>query len=325
MTKLLKKYLQYAHAGPAEQKHILESIPAKKAHYHDGKPETVRELLLSTAIESTTLVQTEMYNTVLEGAEPFKCMREAIPIFRTTAGTLRVPKGETGTYASIVAEGAEIPNLDQDYGSTDFTIYKYGVRPLITQEMVDRGLYDVIELEARKAGMRIENALNTESMSVILENTGNSADVGNTSATTATLLANVAKAIGENQTDGFMGDTLILHPACYGSILGAFTGLAATSVGETAVRAGQIPTLLGMRVFVCSVTDTSSTYTWGWGVDGYVGGMVLDSRNAGAIAMERDIYVDRYQDPIRDLVGLSVKARFGYNYLHANASCRIVD
>lgn len=319
--ELFANMLRLTAAGPHEKNEILENIPEKLGCNHDGKKTTVKNLLLSTSIESTTLINTEFYQTVMEGAEPMKCMRNAIPTFRTNAGVLRVPLGETGTYAPKVAEGAEILTDTQDYDSRDFTVYKYGTKPMISQELIDRSMYDVIALEVAKAGARCENVLNQASLSVILENSGNSSDCGGSGATPLKFLA---AAQGENTADGFTGDTAILFPTCYAAVVGSLTGTPYGGLADQATRTGTIPNVLGMSTAVCGITDTSATYTWGWGTDNYIGALVLDSRNAGAIAMEKDITVDKQIDVVRQVVNAPVSIRFGVNYLQANAACRVL-
>ena len=321
-ARALSTYLRLAHAGPSEAKQILNrQIPRELTTYDcNGKVVRVRELLVSEAIESTTLIQTEMYNTVLAGAEPVKCMRQALPIISAKSNTLRVPLGEAGTYAGEVAEGAEIPIDVQDYTYRDFTIRKYGVRPLITKEMVEDGLYDVVALEVQKAGARIENKINQAALSAILQNSGNSADCGGSGATP---VAKLAEAIAANQTDGYNSNCIILHPGMVGAVMSAFTSVA-TSIGDAITRGGMVGTLLGCPIYTTGVTDDSSTYTWGWGTDNYIGGLVINRENAGAIAMRRDITVQRYEDPIRDLVGMGVTARFGCNYFFADAIARVL-
>jgi len=324
MTQFFEKYLALAIGAadaPHETKKIIETIPRALSAWNGNKIENVRELLLATDIVSTTLLQTEMYATVLEGAEPAKCMRQAIPTLRASAGTLTVPVGETGRYAPKVAEGAEHPVDNQTYTSRDFTIYKWGDRPLISQEMVDRGLYDVIALEVRKAGERIENTLNQEALSVILQNSGLAADCA-AAATAAATLAKTAEAISAVRGAGFNPDVIILHPEAEAFILQHFTSLN-TQVGTQVTMSGRIGTLLGCSVYTNNVTDNSATYIWDFDTNDDIGGLILDSKRSGAIAMEKDIYIDQYKDPVRDLVGCAVRARFGTNYLIANATARL--
>jgi len=114
-----------------------------------------------------------------------------------------------------------------------------------------------------------------------------------------------------------------MTPGFAGEILSTITSGYTVQSGEIMLT-GKIPMLLGLKPFVCGVTDVSTTYVWENDTDGDIGAMVLDSKNAGAIAMEKDLYVDQLKDPVRDILNCVVKARFGYNYFNANAACRIV-
>lgn len=325
MTQLFSKYLSLAIGAadaPHETKQIVSTIPKELSAWHEDKVTSVRELLLTTDIGSTTLLQTEFYNTVLEGSQPVKCMRQAIPVFGAKAGTLTVPIGETGTYAPKIAEGAEAVMYNQTYTSRDFTVYKWGDRPMISQEMVDRGLYDVIGLEVAAAGQRLENTLNQEALSVILQNSGLEQDCAE-AATAAATLTKTAGAISAVRGAGYNPDTIVVHPEAEALLLEKFTSLN-TQVGTDVTLSGKIGTLLGCQVFSTSVSDNSATYAWDFDANGEVGVLVFDSKRAGAIAMEKDIYVEKYNDPVRDLLGCVVRARFGTNYLAANATARVI-
>lgn len=317
MTKLLETYLQLTRAGPHERKDLVSTLPRELGTVWDGETVPVRELLLTEKIESTTLIQTEMYRTVMEGAEPAKCMRQALPVINCTSNSLRITLGESGTYAAEVAEGAEIPVDVQDYSYRDFSIKKYGVRPLITRELVDDGLFDVVAMEVRKAGLRIENTLNQQALTMLLDSATNEKDTGGTDQG----IKAIAGAIGLVKADGFAPDTVILSPAAEALVFKEF--VPAGYVGTDAVMQGRLPNVLGLRAFTCGAADASSTYTWDYDTDSEIGMIVADSRNSVPIAMRRDIALERYSDPIRDLVGCSVTARFGVNYLFGDAICRI--
>lgn len=320
-SKMLEKYLHISYAGNYDKKQMVEAIPRELTHWSanegkEGKVVRVRELLQSEAIESTTLIQTEVYGTVLEGAEPAKVMRDVLPVVKAKSNKLDWVLGEAGTYAGKVAEGAEIPVDTQDYSKRTFTVEKYGVRPLITRELVEDGLFDVVTLELRKAGARIENALNQEALSVIIENAGLEHDTtGSNQGVKA-----IASAMGLVRGAHFNPDTIILHPEAEALILRDYVP---GSYGNKWEASGQVRAILGLKSVVTGVTDNSSTYTWDYDSDGDIGMCVLDSKNAGAIVIRRDISVERYSDPIRDLIGIGVTARFDADRLHANASARV--
>jgi hypothetical protein len=320
-TRRLAQFLAMDAMGPAELKQTAEKLPRELAyHDFDGKVQNARELLISEGIQGSTLIPTEILATVLEGSEPAKCFRGVLPMFQMAGQVLKIPYGETGTYAPIVAEGAEIPIESQTYSVNTLTAAKYAVRPMITNEMIEDSLFDIVAGEIRKAGFRLENTLNQVALSKILEPSGSAVDFGGAGAN---LMANTAKAVAQVQGYGFMPDKIVVHPTFHGAAIGAVSTNYFDAVGGAPYQNGQLGRMLGCDIHMCGVTDDSSTYTWGWGTDNYIGGLVIDSRSAGAIGMRRDISVERFADSIRDMQGMSVSMRFDANETLAYATCRL--
>lgn len=315
----LAKYLEIADAGPSKRKELVERyIPKELTAYDlDGKVERARELILTEGIEGSTLVQAEVYRSVMEGAEPRKCMRGIIPEEKMKSNSETIVLGEAGSYAQEVAEGAEIPIKTQEYGTRTLTVKKYGVRPVITKEMVEDSMFNTVELELRKAGAKHANKLNQLVLTDLLDNAGNEHDTDGSNQG----IKAVASAIGLNQADGFDATHLIACPALMTMLTKEF--VPGNYVGSDQVMAGGRPNILGLGVGLCSVADDSSTYTWGYASDGNIGGIVIDAPSAAMLGMRRDLTVEKYEDPIHDLVGMSTTMRYAYTYLQANAICRI--
>jgi hypothetical protein len=343
MTQLFIKALEAAVAGPAEKKAIQgeivnRDIPAIERalgvkymiESEDGKLGKARDLLLTEGIESTTLIQTEINRTIIEGSEPAKCFRNAVPVFTMNANTMQMNIGETGTYAPIVAEGAEIPINNQTYTARTWTSKKFGERPMITREMVDDSLFSVVELEVRKTGYRIENTLNQWMLSVMLDGAGNNHDIAAAAGVIGGIVA-VMAARQANLTDGYTSDTIIMHPACTTYLYKDFVpGYNPLSLGY--VASGQLPSVMGCRVFECGVSCTSTSLPfkvaaansdWSGPTDEKMGGLIFDSKNCGGIGMRQDTRVERYSDPVRDLIGMSVTMRAACQYAVANSICTI--
>ena len=319
MTQLFRTYAKIGLEEPNGRalERIVETIPRELGTVYDGKIEPVRELLLSTAIESTTLLQTEMHATVLEGAEPWKCMRQACTVLPMKANTLTIPVGEVGSYAPEVAEGAEIPISDQDYTSVTLTAKKYGVRPMITDEMVADALYPVIEMEIRKAGAKLENTLNQIALTNLIDNT--SANEHDASGSNLGIKA-IATAIKKVKADGFIPDRIVLHPDAEALIMAEY--IPTGYVGAEAAQSGKLPNLLGLSPFITNVADASSE-TWEYNSDGDIGMVVFDSGNSTVIGERQPITIKRYEDIVRQLQGGTVSARWAVGTLQANAGARI--
>ena len=320
MTQLFRTYAKIGLEEPNGRalERIVETIPRELGTVYDGKIEPVRELLLSTAIESTTLLQTEMHATVLEGAEPWKCMRQACTVLPMKANTLTIPVGEVGSYAPEVAEGAEIPISDQDYTAVTLTAKKYGVRPMITDEMVADALYPVMEMEIRKAGAKLENTLNQIALTNLIDNT--SANEHDASGSNLGIKA-IATAIKLVKADGFIPDRIVLHPDAEALIMAEY--IPTGYVGAEAAQSGKLPNLLGLSPFITNVADASSE-TWEYNSDGDIGMVVFDSNNSTVIGERQGITVKRYEDIIRQIQGGTVSARWAVGTLQANAGARIM-
>jgi len=317
----LATYLELAHAGPSEAKRILETrVPRELAAYdRDGKLVRVRELLKSEAVEGTTLIQTEFFQTILEGATLAKAMRLAIPLFTMTSNKTSIVFRNSIGYMAETPEGAPARINEADYEKRDFEAKDYRERSLISQNMIDDCLYDLVAEEARHHGERAENTINHVALGVILENSGLEHDAVGT--TGAQGIKAIAAAKGKVKGAGYQPDTAILCADAETLVGQEFllTGYA----GAQQVISGSLPPFLGLKPWVVNTTTSSTTYTWDYSSDGNIGAVVCDSRVAGKIGMRQDLKLENYRDPVRDLVGAVVKLRFAANYGLADATCRV--
>jgi HK97 family phage major capsid protein len=313
MTRL-NDYLKAAIDG--EVKELADSMSDEETIRHNGEVVTVRELLLSTDIGATGLIQTEVLKTVIEGADQVKCFRDALPTYNMSSKTLDINVGETSSYAPIVAEGAEVPIETQTYTPVEFTAEKRAVRPAITNELIADSVVDVIAAEVSKAGKRIENSLNQKSLTVMLDG----ATLEKDTEETARGVDALADAIALVQEAGFIPDSVVMHPEALAMVIKEFVP---GNYDNSAVTSGSLGKVLGLNVYVTSVTDDSDTYTWGYGADGEIGMIVFDSASAAAIGMREDISVENYNDVIRDMQSMVVKSRFDVKVLNGAAICRV--
>ena len=319
--RLLAQYLELANSPYNDRKReIMDSIPRELSAWDNGQPVRVRELLQSRGIESTTLVLQELSGTVIDGAEFQKCWRDVVPIVQMKDNRYDYLTGETGTYAPEVAEGAEIPINTQDYTLKTITAKKYAERPLITRELVDDSKFDIISLEVEKTGARVENALNQQALNTFLDGSGGEVDRA-ASNVGEQAVADVRAAV---EAANFIPDKIVMHPTAWGYVLKDYNPTSSYYPVGNSTTTGLIPEVFGMKVYKTSVANVSGgTYTWGYGVDGRMGMLCMDSKNAGLIGIRQDIRVEDYKDPIRDLLGFSVSIRMGAQVSHATALQRV--
>jgi HK97 family phage major capsid protein len=321
MSKLTK-LLEFGFAGNAERSRMLNKESFKKTVGED-----VHKLLQNeaTAIADSTLVQEEVYKTVIEGTEPVKCMRDVFPIIKTDSYSIRFVKGAAGTYAEKVAEGAKIGIDTQTYSKQDITIDKYGTRPLITNELIEDALFDVVELELKKAGAKIENALNRQCLYQMLTGTYKIATSTMSPAGAHITISDIAQAVGKVKKQEYLPDVLLLHPTAEAYLLqDSNLAYVSYSGGPGALRQGNIGnTIMGLKPYTCTATDAASP-TWDdTTAASDVTAVVLSKKDFGAICMRRDLTIEQYDDPIHDLVGISLTMRFGADVLRETAGCII--
>lgn len=325
MSKLTK-LLEFAYAGNTERSRMLNSESFKKTVLGTIPDKETKQLLLANEIESTTLIQEEVYKTVVEGSEPFKCMREVLPVVKTDSYSVRVVYGEAGTYAKVIPEGGKIEIDTQDYSKKDITIKKIGTRPLITNELIEDSLFDVIELELKKAGARLENKLNRDCIIELLKNHNGTTPADTDPAGTTLAVSDIAKSIAKVKAVGFLPSVLITHPTAEGQLLQdsnlAYVAYAGTS---TPLTQGTVPKLMGLTPYTLGVSSDDATYKWDdTDSANHYYALVLDPDNYAMIAMRRDITVEQYDDPIHDLVGISCTMRYGVGVIQNQAACRIL-
>lgn len=318
MTKLFTQYLDIANNPESSYaKRAIASLPKELGMMHDNKLVQVKELLLTESIESTTLIQAEAYRTAFEGAEPAVCMREALPILLMKSKVMNVTVGESGAYAPEIAEGTNVPIQNQDYDTVQYTAKKYGGRPLITNELIEDGLFDTAAMEIKKVGRSIENRLNQNGVTNAIDTATVEHDTGGNNQG----IKAVAAAVSAVRAAEFNPDTLVIHPEAEAMILQEYvpTNYYPT---QSIVDTGYVPKIMGLNVHVCGVVD-NGTQEWGYAADGEIGMIVYDSSCATAIGMRSDISVNNYDDPIKDLVGMSVLSRFDVQTITAAAICRV--
>jgi len=321
MSKLTK-LLEYGFAGTADRAKLM----AKESFKKTVGEAAYKTLLQSenTAITDSTLVQEEVYKTIIEGAEPVKCMREVIPIIKTKTYSVRFIKGQTGTYADNIAEGAKI-NIDtQEFEKQDITISKIGTRPLITNELIEDSLFDIVELELKKAGARLENKLNRDCLYDILVDSNKISTCTMNPAGTHISVSDIALAVGKVKKQNYMPDILLTHPTAEAYLLQDSNLAYVSFAGQSSsLNQGKVPTIMGLRPYSCTATDASSPVWDDTTAGSDVTAIVFSKNDLATICMRRDITVEQYDDPIHDLMGISCTMRYGQDVLRENSGCLI--
>jgi len=318
--ELLKHYLK-AELDPNinPREYYRKTIP-ENLYWRDnyGEEHNVRELLLAEGNYDTELIVETMSDVIVEGAQAMVCAREASNLVTGVRNPFKFPVGATFTYADVVSEGAQFPQGNQDYDYRLFEAKKLAVDAPITQELIEDCVVDLIVEEIKYAGAAVEAKLNQLWLTEALDNAGLEHDTAGSNQG----IKAVISAVGAMKAAGFMPDTLVMHPEAEAMVMADYA-TAYTPQWAEAVRTGQLPDVAGLKPYVLNIADDSDSYVWDYDSDGDIGMLVLDRKRGMGCVIFKDLSVERFNDPVRDLLHLPIKMRADVGYLQANAICRI--
>jgi HK97 family phage major capsid protein len=310
MSKLTK-LLEYANESQPGERKSLRNKPSFKKEVTSTLNKSQKELLLSDELESSTLLQTEVLDTIIKGATQYRCMRDLIPQYNITTNQLRIVyQDDVAGTASEIPEGGKIEIDSDSLSHANLDIKKVGTRPLITKELIEDGLWDVVEMQLERAGARVENKFNIDGMTAMLDSKSE------IDATDSTLdIKDIAKAMKTVRTNGFIPTHVVLHPTAEGELMQSDYLLRSDYSGSNdLLRNGSIGKLFGLKSYLYSLEtgdwddEAGNVYAW-----------VGDPQSYAGCAIRRPIAVEEYDDPIHDLMGISVTMRYGFKKINNNA------
>jgi HK97 family phage major capsid protein len=313
----LERLLALTNEDAANKNLIVKTLPEKMLDAYNGEMIS-RELLLSESVERTGLIQTEIYNSVIAGADQMKCMEEAVMNVKMSTDIMNVPYGSTSVYAGIVMEGAEVPNQYQDYSYKTLTAKKIAQKAPISEEMIADAKFDIIGIELFKLGKNISNYVNRLMIDSMVGNAGNTHDTAGANQGVIAMISAAASIMD----DGFAADTCVMHPELWSKVIQDFKP-AYNEVAEGVLRSGKVPSpLVGVNSYVCGIAASTAT-NWDYDTDDDYGGIVYDKLHAAVLGIREPLTVKYAEDPFKMLVAPIAYMRVDGTYVNANAICKI--
>ena len=280
----------------------------------------------STFEEVDTLFREQLLETVMAGAERRKIARDAANVINATTRRGDVPVAQDEGFARATAEGAEIRDDRESYTTVPFDTTKYATGARITDEMVDHAMVDLIERQISFVGAKVENAINREWLTTLVDDAGNNFD---TSGSDQGVPA-INGAYGEVDDDDFIPDTFVTHPEYRTTLFDdeniAFANRAGT---DDVIRERVFDPLLSVEHFggSSSVYDSEAGgESWGFSTDGDKGAVVYDRDNIHVVMYNpegNDIQIKDYDDPVRDLRGVNARVHTDTIYSQARAASTV--
>ena len=277
----------------------------------------------ATPEELDVLWREQLLETVVEGAERRKVIRDASDVLNVDTISGSVPIAEDENYAPKIGQGAEIRDDREQYVNLSWDAEKIAKGSRVTDEMVDHGIVDLVERNIQKTGAAVENSMNRMGLMELVDNRGGT----HTPADTTELgVPAINGAYGLVDKNDFVPDAFMTAPMYRTSLFDdsniAFANRAGT---DDVIRERVFDPLLSIEHYGAS----SSTYldsgddpeygftpgaeTWGFENTGDIGALVYSTDHIHSFIYSANgtgIEIKEYDDPIRDLTGMNARVHF---------------
>lgn len=277
---------------------------------------TLKEYLSTGAgTQGTLLIPRKIYDTLWEAVQKNL-------IGRKHAAWVEGPQGVPGSSLDVnlvtadsmkvqrIAEGAEIPVDTVEYTTLNVRPSKYGVRPLITKEMIEDSKFNLIDNNVYRAG--IEMAENEDSLIVTaLDGAANTVSGG-----AAITIANITRAMQYLEDSDFKPRAFFVGPEVANDLRNIDTFVEAQKAGlnrnQEMFENGLIGKIFGMDVYEISGNIITSTSSY-----------VVDSEQAFCVVEKRPVTMEEYDDKTKDISGVVVTQRVAVALLRSSAVAKI--
>jgi len=238
-------------------------------------------------------------------------------------------------YSSGGAQPTE--TIKSTQATLDFSS-SWGINFKIANDMIEDSQFDLIEMHLRNAGREMGEYATNLAVTVLIagadgDGTLNGYPTGTTAASETKWCADttmdVEKAIDANIQDGFVSDTLLVsHHTMLHSLMRT-VGTTGTAESQPWIHdiiagpAGGWPTkMFGMNVIYseCDIMVLYSATRYD-----QMRTVVFDKDYALLTGRKRWLRIEKYSDPIRDLVGATVTARQDSVTVYNDSICVILE
>jgi len=253
---------------------------------------------LITAVRKNLILRALAAKVIGPGSIP----GSSIDITLQTRDTLEVHR---------VTEGAAIPLDAETYSGFNLKPYKYGIRIMISKEMEEDSLWDVMALNVETAAYEIAD--NEETLIIATLDTGSgqtaSTRVANSNATLP--ISDITAAMQGIEEENYTPTHMVCGVEVVNDIRNIDTFTEADKAGINDPSQRLIGKIFGMKILVSN--NVSAKYAY-----------VLDANHAFIIAEKRAVTIERYFDAARDSSFACVTQRFATRYLREGAIARII-
>lgn len=259
-----------------------------------------------------------------------------IPPEQIPGTTLRVDIAKDDSYKpKKYSSGGSMPTetIETVRATLDFST-PWGINFQIANDLIEDAQFDVIEMHLRNAGREMGEYASNEALGVLKtatdgDGTLNGGASGNANETkfTGATTTDIVDCYEQNCVDGYVSDTIVMmHHAFFHSVV-TTTFISGGTYSEPWAyerTTGTLPTkMLGCNI-IWSNADTLFTLESDGTQDDCVT-LVFDKDYALLTGRKRWLRIEKYSDPIRDLVGATVTARQDSVTVYDDAIAKITE
>lgn len=286
-----------------------------------------------------------MYDSAVEADICDKISIAMIPAAEIPGSTLQVDIAVDDSYkphyyssgGSMPDETIETTTADMDFSTS------FGINFRITNDLIEDSQFDLVEMHLRNAGREMGEFATNMAVTVLAAGTDgdgtlNGYVTGDTITTTAAdetkwcgdTTMDIEKAMDRNSQDGYVSDTLLItHHAMIHTVMRT---VGTTGTGESqpwihdriAGEPGGWPTRMFDMDVIYSNCDALAKPTPATPYAPVIT-LVFDKDYALLTGRKRWLRIEKYSDPVRDLVGATITARQDSVTVYNDSICKILE
>lgn len=309
---------------PADALKIKETLKAVSLPY------LLHEFLVKGLAGASYLIPDKIFDVMFEAGSMLDIVPLCSTITSCPGSSLKIDVEVDDSFkAHYVGGGGDSPSETIKTTQVEITPALFDMKPAITLEMIEDSQFDLMELHLRRAAQAMGEFSTCQFLARLI--TGTHGDGTQNTVTTATAsvhyLGDLAQAWAENYMDKGLSDVVILGPEPLKDILtDATVSIYSDQFHSKAVTQGPLEhgNFMGMNVVVVPMNES-------YAGDGalYLAskwhGFVLAKATATLTVRKRWLRLDKYADPVRDLVGAKISGRQETKCIYNDHSCEITE
>jgi len=328
----IHKYAKIARGvSPDVKKSIIDSIPKDLYCEVDGGIKQVRKRLASSDIGAMGLLQETLASQIIEGADFVRNLREAF-VFEgdMTSDIFKAPISRPVGFAPEVAEGAEIPRYEAEFGNVILSDRLIALAPQVTRKMIEDDKWGAVARLFYEAGMAVENTINRKLLTTFLNGITEIYDTGGVDQGRLAISSAIEQmATGDpNNGGGYVADSVLMNFSYYKVLLDelATTYIDGSNMSTGAIGTGQLPVMYGLTQYTTNMLPDPDKYDgarWAFKEAGDIGAVVYNRDAVMRYGIPRDITIENFEDPLHDSEGVTITCRLAAEFVSDNEKAAI--